>query len=240
MRSTRWHPFWLLLPLLALCLLLLDTQPGRAADYVPPAPIVDQDGADVETLGAPPAAANPLYLPVIFKPQPLVYEVRALWVTRFDWTSFGQPASRSKIDEIVANAAYAGFNTIYFQVRGTADAYYTPGLEPWAQRVSGGTLGSPPPDPTFDPLAYFVQKAHAANIQLHAYLNIYPVWDCGSVPPATTPTHLYYQLQNAHGSSFGRNNGLQWSTSYVRSLCRLPARHARLNLPRRPPDRRRQ
>jgi len=209
----RWQPFWLLLPLLALSMLLLDAQVGLAADQVPP-PTPSEEAAD-GALAALPDADNLTFLAAIFNPRPLEVEVRALWVTRFDWTSFGQPASRAKIDEIVANAAYAGFNTIYFQVRGTADAYYTPGLEPWAQRVSGGSLGDPPPDATFDPLAYFVEQAHAAHIQLHAYLNIYPVWDCGSVPPATTPTHLYYQLQNEHGSSFGRNHGLQWSTSYV-------------------------
>ncbi|MCA9993477.1 MAG: hypothetical protein KDE29_20985, partial [Anaerolineales bacterium] len=88
------------------------------------------------------------------EPQPLI-ELRGLWVTRFDWTSYGSPADPAKIDEIVSNAAAAGFNAIFFQVRGAGDAYYTPGREPWAQRVSGGTLGQPP-DPLWDPLAYFV------------------------------------------------------------------------------------
>ncbi|RMG95927.1 MAG: hypothetical protein D6706_11150 [Chloroflexi bacterium] len=160
-----------------------------------------------------------MYLPVIQQPiiptptpTPLT-EFRGLWVSRFDWTSYGQPADPAKIDEIVQNAAMAGFNVIFFQVRGTADAYYTPGLEPWAQRVSGNQLGQPP-DPLWDPLAYFIQQAHAAGLQLHAYINVYPVWDnCLSPPPATTPQHFYYTLQQTHGTTNGKLNGLQWHTT---------------------------
>ena len=121
-----------------------------------------------------------------------------MWVTRFDWTNYGQPAERARIDEIIADAATAGFNAIFFQVRGTADAYYRPGPEPWAQRISGTALGQPPPDnrwePWGDPLAYFVQKAHDNGIQLHAYINVYPVWDnCDDPPPQVSPTHFYHQ-----------------------------------------------
>jgi uncharacterized lipoprotein YddW (UPF0748 family) len=140
-------------------------------------------------------------------------EFRGLWVTRFDWTRFNTPADPAKIDEIVANAADAGFNAIFFQVRGAADAYYAPGLEPWAQRVSGGAFGQPP-SPFWDPLAYFVARAHARGLQLHAYLNVHPVWDnCANPPPMTSPTPLYYLLQSAHGATDGKLNGLQWTTT---------------------------
>ena len=107
--------------------------------------------------------------------------------TRFDWTRSNAPADPAKIDEIVNNAADAGFNVILFQVRGAADAYYAPGLEPWAQRVTGGSYGQAPV-PFWDPLAYFVQRAHARGLQLHAYINVYPVWDnCTNSPPMAAP-----------------------------------------------------
>lgn len=184
------------------------------------------------------ALANSSYLPIIaaalptptpsptptLPPTPtpdpnLLVEVRALWVTRFDWTNGTTPAQSSKIDEIVNNAALAGFNVIYFQVRGSADAYYTPGLEPWARRVSG--VYGQPPSPLWDPLAYFIQQAHAQGIQLHAYLNAYPVWEpCDSLPdPTIIPRPLYYQLQDQYGVTLlddgqgnlvTMNNGLQW------------------------------
>jgi uncharacterized lipoprotein YddW (UPF0748 family) len=163
------------------------------------------------TTQAVPQADSFVYLPIILKPEPQpMTEFRGLWVTRFDWTSFGQPAKPAKLDEIIQNAALAGFNVIFFQVRGVADAYYTPGLEPWAQRVSGVALGQPP-NPLWDPLAHFVEKAHAVGIQVHAYINVYPVWDnCSTLPPSTTPTHFYYLLRDYHLTTAGKLNGLQW------------------------------
>jgi uncharacterized lipoprotein YddW (UPF0748 family) len=150
------------------------------------------------------------HLPLITKPAAPISEVRGLWVTRFDWTNYGQPAQKSRIDAIVADAARAGFNLILFQVRGVADAFYQPGPEPWAQRVSGQSLGTPP-DPWWDPLAYFVDKAHQANIQLHAYINVYPVWSpCDDEPPRTAPEHFYWKLIAEHGLSGDKPNGLQW------------------------------
>jgi uncharacterized lipoprotein YddW (UPF0748 family) len=143
-------------------------------------------------------------------------EFRGLWVTRFDWTTGTQPASPAKIDEIVNNAAGAGFNAILFQVRASADAFYAPGLEPWAQRVSGGAFGQPP-SPFWDPLAYFVQRAHERGMQLHAYVNVYPITGVEankpcSPPPMVSPTPLYYLLQSAHGETDGKLNAAQWTT----------------------------
>ena len=157
-----------------------------------------------------------VYLPITLNPdeqsEPMV-EVRGLWVSRFDWTSSVSPADPAKIDEIVENAATAGFNLIYFQVRGTADAYYTPGLEPWARRVSG-TYGQAP-EPLWDPLAYFLEKAHERNIQLHAYINVYPIHDNCNNPPDrnVSPTPFYYLLSEKHGTTDGKLNGLQWRTN---------------------------
>ncbi len=140
-------------------------------------------------------------------PQPTMIEARALWVTRFDWTGSPNPA---KIDEIVNNTALAGFNMIFFQVRGEADAFYASNVEPWS-RLLTGTLGR---NPGWDPLAYMVQQAHAKGIQVHAYINVYPVWaGCLAPPDGTTPRHLYYLLRDYHGTTNGKLNGLQWNSS---------------------------
>jgi uncharacterized lipoprotein YddW (UPF0748 family) len=167
-----------------------------------------------------------VYLPVAYKteptptptpmPQPLV-EFRGVWVTRFDWTNGRDPASPAKIDEIVNNVAAAGFNAILFQVRSTGDTFYDSDLEPWSARMSAVGLGVPP-NPYWDPLAYLVQQAHARGIQVHAYINVYPVWtnisNCTVLPdPNARPLHVYYLLQQWHGSTNGKNNGLQWGTN---------------------------
>ena len=149
------------------------------------------------------------FLPAFLVGRGSMVEVRALWVTRFDWTE-SSGASPGKIDEIVKNASYAGFNQLYFQVRGEADAYYYSGIEPWAQRMTGN-LGQ---DPGWDPLAYMIEQAHASDIEVHAYLNVYPLWTgCIDPPDGTEPRHLYYKLRDLHGSAAGRLNGAQWSST---------------------------
>jgi uncharacterized lipoprotein YddW (UPF0748 family) len=174
--------------------------------------------AGAQTMG------DSLYLPYIAKPedtptptptptatpqpQPGNVEFRGLWVTRFNWTSLFRTEQPEEIDAIVDDAAYAGFNALLFQVRGEADAYYRPGPEPWSARLVG--LGQ---DPGWDPLQRMIDRAHGYGMQVHAYINIYPVWGCGSPPPHTSPEHLYHRLIDVHGISGDRPHGLQWTTS---------------------------
>jgi len=117
-------------------------------------------------------------------------ELRAVWVSRYDWTSYGVAAAPGDIQRVVDQAASAGFNAIIFQVRAAGDAYYTPGLEPWSPRLTGTlgpTLGV---HPGWDPLAEVISRAHAAGLQVHAWLNVYPAWQAppsesmGSLVPA--------------------------------------------------------
>ncbi|MFT5196803.1 MAG: uncharacterized lipoprotein YddW (UPF0748 family) [Candidatus Promineifilaceae bacterium] len=163
------------------------------------------------------AADGSVYLPLIRydlnEPPNEPTEVRGIWVTRFDWTSSFYGAEVEKIDEIVNNVTLAGFNTIYFQVRGTADAFYTPGLEPWSQRLTGGKLGD---NPGWDPLARLIEKAHAQNIQVHAYINVYPVWlGCDAPPADTSPQHLYHKLDDIYvGGVKDVLQQSQWNTVY--------------------------
>ncbi len=145
-------------------------------------------------------------------PKPENAEFRGLWVTRWDWASGATPG---KIDEIVNDAASGHFNVILFQVRGAADAYYPSNLEPWGRMLTGSLGGNP----GWDPLAYMIQKAHERGIQVHAYINVYTVWDlCPSLPPRVGPEPLYYKLEREHGLTSGKNNGLQWD-NYRNVLC---------------------
>lgn len=144
--------------------------------------------------------SHTLHLPLVarnFVP-PLV-ERRGIWVTRYDWTGLTQAPTSTDLDVLVANIAGAGFNTIFFQVRAAGDAYYASDWEPWAARLTSGpvaeTLGV---DPGWDPLAYMLAVAHAAGLELHAYLNVYPAWqspynaDYGTLwPPATSPPQMF-------------------------------------------------
>lgn len=123
-------------------------------------------------------------------------ETRALWVSRWDLKSHPDVAA------IVERAAEAHFNVIFFQVRGQADALYTPGLEPWSADLSG-TLGG---DPGWDPLAEMVAQAHARGIEVQAWVNVYPVWLGATAPPASaSPEPMYWAFNGLYG-----NEWLQW------------------------------
>jgi uncharacterized lipoprotein YddW (UPF0748 family) len=130
-----------------------------------------------------------VFLPLIRSSGPMT-EARALWVTRWDYETI------TDVETLVENAAGAGFNLLLFQVRGTGDAFYTPGLEPWGARLSGGALGE---DPGWDPLQTAVEAAHARGLELHAYLNVYPIWSGVTAPPTSTvPQHLFWTLSYRH------------------------------------------
>lgn len=72
-------------------------------------------------------------------------------------------------DEILDNVANMGLNTVFLQVRPSADALYPSEYFPWSRYLTG-TTGTAPAD-DFDPLAYWVQAAHARGLELHAWIN---------------------------------------------------------------------
>jgi uncharacterized lipoprotein YddW (UPF0748 family) len=85
-----------------------------------------------------------------------------------------------------ALVASGGFNQVFFHVRGTADAYYDSSLEPWAAGL--GALGV---DPGWDPLLEACAEAHARHLDIHAWIDTFPVWSGTSPPPPATPEHVY-------------------------------------------------
>lgn len=142
------------------------------------------------------------YLPIVIggatAPAPMT-ERRVIWLTRYDWTTIdGRPADPAIIDEMVKTIADTGFNTIFFQIRGGGDAFYTPGLEPWSSRLTGTAWETLGEDPGWDPLARMLTKARDAGLEVHAYVNVYSIWAAppddsyGELwPPATTPPHMF-------------------------------------------------
>jgi uncharacterized lipoprotein YddW (UPF0748 family) len=107
-------------------------------------------------------------------------EARGAWVTRWDYRS------QASIAPILDTLKAAGFNQVYWQVRGRADAFYRSTLEPWGSELTG-TLGQ---DPGFDPLDVAIEHAHAIGLELHAWVNTFPAWTAGSTPPETNPPHV--------------------------------------------------
>ncbi len=105
-------------------------------------------------------------------------ETRALWVLR---TSLATPDS---ITTLVRSARDHGFNTLLVQVRGRGDAYYRSGIEP-----SSAELVRQPE--TFDPLAMVLERAHAAGIRVHAWVNVNLISSAADLPSARE--HVIYR-----------------------------------------------
>lgn len=102
--------------------------------------------------------------------------VKAIWITRFDYST------RADIEAALDNVTEAGFNTVLWQVRGNATAFYDSPFEPWAEQLGGV-------DPGFDPLAVAVEGARARGLSLHAWVNLMPAWWGDTAP--SDPAQLY-------------------------------------------------
>jgi len=108
---------------------------------------------------------------------------KAVWVTRFDYKT------PEDVTTIIENCRDAGFNTVIFQVRGNATAFYPSKIEPWAEQFGFESPG-------FDPLALACSQAHRQGLELHAWVNVMPAWR-GTTPPAHAD-----QIYNTHPEWF--------------------------------------
>jgi uncharacterized lipoprotein YddW (UPF0748 family)/sugar lactone lactonase YvrE len=128
----------------------------------------------------------PLLLALFTASSPRADEIRAIWVTRWDY------ATPPEVTAILDNVAAHNFNTVLFQVRGNGTTFYPSALEPWAWELTGSgpsTLGT---DPGWNPLALAVSHGHSLGLEIHAYMNTFPGWRGTVPPPGTTPLQLWF------------------------------------------------
>ena len=139
-------------------------------------------------------------------------EARAVWLSRFDYCGVSpthDPDSiQAYITQVVRQAARANFNILFFQVRGSGDAYYQPGLEPWGSLLTG-TLGA---DPGWDPLQFAIEAAQAHGLELHAWVNVYPAWKGTkppglAIPPAPLAAHPEWVVADSTGRPVALSDG---------------------------------
>ena len=80
---------------------------------------------------------------------------------------------------LLDNCAALGLNTVIVQVRPFGDAVYPSAVYPWSHLVTG-VQGQ---DPGYDPLAIFVEQAHARGLAIEAWVNPYRVRLNDTMPP---------------------------------------------------------
>jgi uncharacterized lipoprotein YddW (UPF0748 family) len=86
-------------------------------------------------------------------------EMRGLWIVRTGLTS---PES---VDRVVDDAARAGLNALFVQVRGRGDAFYASRLVARSDLLRGQPAA-------FDPLARLITRARGRGLQVHAWVNV--------------------------------------------------------------------
>jgi len=122
-------------------------------------------------------------------------QVRAVWVDGFH-AGIRTP---EEVDKLVADATAARLNLLIVQVRRRGDSYYLNSLEPPVEDA--------PYDPAFDALGTLLQKAHAAGLRVHVWMNVTPIWRAKQAAPKD-PRHAF----NLHGpTATGRENWLMTS-----------------------------
>lgn len=106
-------------------------------------------------------------------------DFKAIWVaTVYNLDYPSKPTAnvatlKAEADKILKNCANMGMNAVILQVRPSADAFYKSSIFPWSKFLTG-TPGKAPAD-GFDPLEYWVAKAHSMGIELHAWINPYRI-----------------------------------------------------------------
>lgn len=150
-------------------------------------------------------------------------EFRAVWVAtvyRLDYPSRAttDPAVLKRdADAILQGCVDMGMNAVILQVRPSADALYPSELYPWSKYLTG-TQGTAPKN-GFDPLAYWVERAHALGLELHAWINPFRITKGGAAEfqalTADHPAKLHPDWVVEYEGDYYFNPGLPEVREYI-------------------------
>jgi uncharacterized lipoprotein YddW (UPF0748 family) len=120
-------------------------------------------------------------------------EMRAVWIAtveNIDWPSTPYLTSAQQQQEMISLLDLVkeyNLNTVVFQIRPAADAFYASSLEPWSQWLSG--MQGKAPEPFYDPLEFTIRECRKRGLDIHVWLNPYrAVRDTAN--NLTSPEHI--------------------------------------------------
>ncbi|MEZ7129117.1 glycoside hydrolase family 10 protein [Nonomuraea sp. AD125B] len=108
---------------------------------------------------------------------PPLHQMRGMWiasVVNINWPSKqGLTADQQKAEYLawLDLAVQRGLNSVFVQIRPTADAFWPSPFEPWSEYLTG-KQGQ---DPGYDPLGFAVEETHKRGLAFHAWFNPYRV-----------------------------------------------------------------
>ncbi|MEY9846545.1 uncharacterized lipoprotein YddW (UPF0748 family) [Streptacidiphilus sp. BW17] len=146
-------------------------------------------------------------------------ELRGEWIATVrnaNWPSrpgLTPTEQRAELVRLFDHAARLGLNSVFVQVRPTADAFWPSPFEPWSQYLTG-VQGQ---DPGYDPLGFMVDAAHARGLALHAWFNPYRVSvhdDVGALVP-DHPARRHPDWVVRYGGQLLYNPGVPAARAFV-------------------------
>ncbi len=120
-------------------------------------------------------------------------EMRGTWIATvegIDWPSTASLDAGMQQREMIAildNVVHNNLNTIAFQIRPTADAFYRSDHEPWSHWLTG-TQGLAP---EYDPLQFVIEECDKRGIAVHVWINPFRVWASDKNLPSALRKRLY-------------------------------------------------
>ena len=99
-------------------------------------------------------------------------EMRATWLTtvnNIDWPTSMSPALQQReMLRMLDSIQSLNMNTVLFQVRDCADAFYNSAYEPWSSflKINRGQ------QPEYDPLAFVLEECHKRGLSCHDLMTI--------------------------------------------------------------------
>jgi len=151
------------------------------------------------------------------------HEMRAVWiatVNNIDWPSKpGLSVEEQKLEMKSLLDIFLDYNmnTVVFQIRPAADAFYPSALEPWSQWLSGEQGKAP--EPYYDPLEFVIGECRERGLDIHVWLNPYrAVTDTANI---TSPDHISRKHPEwfvTYGKTVYFDPGLSETRDYVASV----------------------
>ena len=143
-------------------------------------------------------------------------EFRGMWVAtvyNLDYPSRGttDPQTLKKqADEILQGCVEMGMTAVILQVRPSCDALYPSEIFPWSKYLTGAQGVAP--EGGFDPLEYWVERAHALGLELHAWINPFRVTKGGAQEwnalDADNPAARHHEWVVEHQGNYYLDPGL--------------------------------
>ena len=153
-------------------------------------------------------------------------QMRAVWIAtveNIDWPSDSTLTVQEQKRELVAlldNFKECNINTVIFQARPTADAFYISNIESWSQYLTGKAGRAP--NPLYDPLQFLIEEAHKRCMEVHVWLNPYRVLNNADVTQIC-PKHLFHrkpELFVKYGDKWYFNPAHRETRQYVNRVVR--------------------